>query len=951
MNPTYRPRPASPRRARPARPGAEALERRALLANAYAPVVADYDGDGVADVAALRTDVVGSTQVYGRNALLMQQSKTGTFTGFEMGASANDRPVAGDFDGDGKADPAVYGFQDNVSYGNYYGTTTAAGVAQPFPDGSGRFAYIPSSGNYPNHTPGRVNGTMGLDFAKVVVVNIGTQGDIPAVADYDGDGKDDFAVYEPSKAQFLYYASSTFDPDADPSLPANAPHVLPLGKPGDVPAPADYLGTGHAQFAVYDAASGTFFVQPPNGGAVVTVQLGGPGSVPASGDYQGTGRAQYAVYDPTKAAFFLRAADGSGVYRFAVGAAGDAPVPGRFGDGHEDFATYTAATGQFHILGAAGVATTKSLVDPDAIPIKRTDDYTVATHAGYVARTGDPDVMFLGDSITYFWPTIGADSWQGRIQPEGAVNNGVVYDTTQNLLWRITNGELKGTPKVVVLAIGTNDLSDRTPAQVAHTVWAIENAIHAYSPSTSILLVGILPRGEDSPAATPDVRAYNADIEAKVRDYDQNYLPLLARPFASRSTAGYPTGNYSVDLRATFAANGGDPNNYYAVPGLFRDLLHPNQYGYQYFASALATPLRLMLGQPAVAADYDGDRRSDLSIYAPNAATFALLLSSSGTTAASPFGAPGAGRSLPAPGDYDGDGRADQAVYLPAAGAFAYRPSGGGADRVIPFGIPGAGQSLPAPGDYDGDGKTDLAVYLPALGAFAYRPSGGGADVLKPFGIPGAGQSIPAPGDYDGDGKTDLAVYLPALGEFAYRPSTGGADRVVPFGIPGPGQSDPAPGDYDGDGKTDLAVYLPALGTYAYRPSGGGKDVVVPLGVAGANQSIPAPGDYDGDGKTDLAVYEAVAGRFAVRQSGTGATLTIPYGIAGLGQSLPTTGLDALMANGYGAAPPAAVAPPATAVASKPTRKPAKVGRATPAGPQLARQHASGTAPGAKHRA
>ncbi len=859
----------------------------------YYPAVADYGGSGVDDISALRYNSSGSQQVYGRNALLIRSTTTGAFNGFEMGLTANDKPTPADFGGTGKADPAIYGFLNNVSYGNYYGTTTAPGVAQPFPNGSGRFAYIPSNGVYPTHNPGAVNGTMGLDVAKVVVVNIGGAGDVPAVADYTGSGKADFAVYEPSKAQFLVYDAATFDPNADPTLPGNGPKAVPLGAVGDVPASADYQGVGHAQFAVYDAASGTFTVRPDNGGPNLTVSLGGTGDVPVSADFEGIGRADYAVYDPSKGEFLVRPSDGSATRVVAIGAAGDTPVPGRFGDGRGDFATYTPSTQQFQFIQFPGGIKTKALGDPDAIPIQRTDDYSVATHAQHVARTLSPAVMFLGDSITYRWPVFGVDSWQGRIGQFNPSDNGDALDSSQELLWRVANGELaKVHPRVVVLEVGTNDFTDRSPAQVAHTVQVIMDQIHAWSPGTSILLLDVLPRGQSSPTDPAPLQAYHASVAAEVRDFDQNYLPSLAKPFATRDTGNYPTGDYSLDLRSILSANPSDPNNYLANPNDFMDLIHPNTLGYELIASAIATPLRLMLHRQAVPGDYDGDGKTDLAVYGPSVGGFALQLSSSGTDIYVPFGIKGAGQSIPAPGDYDGDGKTDFAVYEPSIGAFSVRLSSSNTDVFVPYGLKGAGQSIPAPGDYNGNGRTDLAVYEPSSGAFVIHNSATGTDQTIPFGIKGAGQSIPTPGDYDGDGKTDLAVYEPAKGQFVYRPSSGGPDVTVPFGLPGAGQSIPVPGNYDGGGKTDFAVYLPSLGAFVYRDSATGQDVTKYYGIAGAGQSIPAPGDYNGDGKTDFAVYGPSVRGFAVNLSGSDTNLFLPYGIAGAGQSIPPTSTD-----------------------------------------------------------
>jgi len=887
---------------RPARPSAERLESRALMTGYY-PAVADYNGDGVDDVSTLRYSTSGTQQVYGRNALLIQLSGSGTFSGYEMGLTANDKPTPADFSGTGKADPAVFGFLNNVSYGNYYGTTTVPGVAQPFPNGSGRFAYIPSNGVYPTHNAGAVNGTFGLDVAKVVIVNIGQEGDLPAVADYGGDGKADFAVYEPSKAQFLYYDSATFDPNADPTLPGNAPKAVPLGNVGDVPASADYQGVGHAQFAVYDATSGTFFVRPSDGGPTITAKLGGPGDVPVSADFEGIGRADFAVYDPRVGVFLVTPSDGSATRVVAIGSPGDIPVPGKFGDGRVDFATYTPSTQQFQFIQFPSGVHTRSLGDPDAIPVERTDDYSVNLHAEYDSRTLSPAVMFLGDSITNWWPSNGPDSWQGRINQFNPSDNGDVYDSTQNLLWRIANGELdKVHPRVVVLEIGTNDSLDRSPAQIAHTIQVIMDQIHARSPGTSILLLDVLPRGEISPNDPLGVQQYDAAVASEVRDLDENYIPRLAQPFGSRDTSTLPSGDYSLDLRSSLSINPGDPNNYLANPNDFIDLIHPDKVGYELFASAIATPLRLMLHRQPVLGDYDGDGKTDIGVYGPSVGGFAVQLSSSGTNIFVPFGIVGAGQSLPASGDYDGDGKTDFAVYEPSVGGFAVRLSSSNTDVFVPYGMKGIGQSIPAPGDYDGDGRTDLAVYEPATGSFVIHQSSTSTDVTVPFGVSGAGQSIPAPGDYDGDGKTDLAVYEPTQGAFVYRPSTGGPDVTVPFGLPGIGQSIPVPGDYDGNGRTELAVYLPSTGAFVYRNSATGQDVTTFYGIVGAGQSIPAPGDYDGDGKTDFAVYGPSVRGLAVNMSGSGGNEFIPYGIAGVGQSIPTTSGQV---PGIGAASPA----------------------------------------------
>ena len=591
-------RPA-PRRIRPRGDG---LESRCLLTGYY-PAVGDYNGDRIADIAAFRFDTVNGLQVGGRNSLLIRLSKTGTFTGEELGYSVTDAPTPADFDGDGKTDAAVYGFLNNTSYGITYGPSTTPGTVAPYPFGSGRFAYIPSSGNYPAANANAVNGTMNLTDAKAVIVNIGGAGDLPAPADYDGDGKADFAVYEPSKGQFLFYNSSTFNPNANPSLLGGSPTVLRLGFAGDLPASADYLGTGHPQFATYDAASGHFFVQPTDGSPTFAVALGGPGDVPVSADFEGIGRADYAVYDPARGIFLVRPSDGSATRIITDGSPGDVPAIGRwFGDGRVDFGTYTAATGQFHTFGFPNLVGTESLIDPDAIPIHRTDDYAVLNQARLLAMGGDPTVLFLGDSITDRWPLMGPVSWQSDIAPLPATNYGESGDTTQDILWRINNGELDNVhPRLVVLEAGPNDLVDRSAAQIAHSLRVIMDRIHAELPGTSILLIDVLPEQRLSASDSLPIQKYKANADAEIRDLDQNYFPQLAQQFNLSAISGYASGDYSVNFQSLFSINPSDPNDYYANPALFDSLLiHPNATGYQIETNSILTPIRFMLHRPIV---------------------------------------------------------------------------------------------------------------------------------------------------------------------------------------------------------------------------------------------------------------------------------------------------------------------------------------------------------------
>src|SRR4249920_3650315 len=95
----------------------------------------------------------------------------------------------------------------------------------------------------------------------------------------------------------------------------------------------------------------------------------------------------------------------------------------------------------------------------------RTDSNSQLAHQQLLekARRGRIDVFFLGDSITRRWgatdyPDFLAN-WKQNFFGWNAANFGWGGDTTQNMLWRLENGELDGVnPKLIVILAGTNNV-------------------------------------------------------------------------------------------------------------------------------------------------------------------------------------------------------------------------------------------------------------------------------------------------------------------------------------------------------------------------------------------------------------------------------------------------------------------------------------------------------------
>ena len=262
--------------------------------------------------------------------------------------------------------------------------------------------------------------------------------------------------------------------------------------------------------------------------------------------------------------------------------------------------------------------------------------------------------------------------------------------------------------------------------------------------------------------------------------------------------------------------------------------------------------------------DYDGDGKSDISVFRPANGGWFIQRSTAGI-----YGVVlGDANDKIAPADYDGDGKTDVAIYRPSEGNWYVLNSSNGLLTTQHFGL---AADIPVAGDFDGDGKADVNLFRNSDSTWYHLNSTNGAFVANQFGLNG---DKPQAGDFDGDGKADIAVFRPSNGVWYWINSGSGTISISSWGL----STDlPVPADYEGDGKTDMAIYRPSQGSWYILKSSDGGFMGQAFGLA---SDIPAPGDFDGDGKADVAIFRPSDGMWWINRS-TAGVLAFPFGTNG----------------------------------------------------------------------
>jgi beta-glucosidase len=195
-------------------------------------------------------------------------------------------------------------------------------------------------------------------------------------------------------------------------------------------------------------------------------------------------------------------------------------------------------------------------------PVSVADEWWHKRHQAILERIrqGDAGMIWIGDSITCRWEN--NDLWNYYYAKYKPINLGFEGDRTQNVLWRLQNGEIAGiNPRLAIIMIGTNNSGCNTGEETGEGIIAICQKLRHDLPNTKILVLGIFP-------CDPNIRSFrrqNNDrasfIASTVADNKHIYYRNINEHFLDKD------GNLSKDI----------------MP----DYLHPNVKGYQIWANAI----------------------------------------------------------------------------------------------------------------------------------------------------------------------------------------------------------------------------------------------------------------------------------------------------------------------------------------------------------------------------
>ena len=844
-------------------------------ANPDAVATADFNGDGIPDLAAANFSASTITVLLGNGS-----GGFSAATGSPFATGTNpDSIVNGDFNGDGIQDLATANFNANtvtVLLGNGSGGFTAA-TGSPFAVGSQPFKIV----------VGDFNGDGLQDLAVAnfgdnnitILLGNGSGGFAPSpaspfpaanpnsliVGDFNQDGKQDLAAVNLGNnavTVLLGNGAGAFKPaTGSPFSVGSSPETL---------VTADFNGDGKPDLATANEGDGTISVLLSNGTGgflPATSTSFGLGTGPLSmvtGDFNGDGLTDLAVSSSGGNNVTVLVGNGSGAFTaaspFTSGTGPASLVAADFnGDGVEDIATANDGSNNLTVLLGGVVSTTSVLStnSPLTITLGQSVPLTLAvsdTNAAFNAPTGtatfkDGSTVFgtAGQTASPYTFTASSLGLGSHTQTANHSGDARTLASTSNTITIQVNQD----PQTITFAPLSN-ISFGTPPFTIGATASSGLAVSFTSTTTGVCTVSattvtILSGGTctitasqagntNYLAAAPVSQSFSVTTQTQTISFDAipgQLFGVSPFPITAKSSSGLAVSFLSTTTAVCNAAG------------------------------ALVIPVTS--GTCSITASQSGN--ASYAAATPVVRSFSLNLANpSGTLTAAPASpfAVGTNPDAIAIGDFNGDGIPDFAVANSSDNTVTVllgNASGGfSAPAASPFAV-GTNPVSVVAGDFNGDGIQDLAAANSGGSSITVLLGNGSGGFTPASGSPFAVGNVPASvviGDFNGDGIQDLATANPAGNSITILLGNGSGGFTVLNGFPaGTNPASLAVGDFNGDGIQDLAAANSNSNNITILLGNGSGGFTAASGSPVAAGTLPLSvivGDFNGDGLQDLAV-------------------------------------------------------------------------------------------------
>ncbi|MEO8574514.1 MAG: VCBS repeat-containing protein, partial [Pyrinomonadaceae bacterium] len=336
-----------------------------------------------------------------------------------------------------------------------------AGATNPQPPTNltAAFSGVPTSnGTWTLRVTDGGGGDTGAVSAATLTLTGGSGVAADAPVDFNGDGKSDYAVVRNTgggpMGQITWFILNN----------GGSPSGAAWGIATDYFLPEDYDGDLKDDFAVWrpgPATVATWYILQSNGNTVRAEPFGQSGDDPTVvGDYNNDGKADLAVYRPGALAgnpsfWYYRTAPAGPVTVVGWGQQGDFPAPGDYdGDGSNDFViqrnggggnaafwrNLTTAPDDTIIFGTP----TDVIVPGDYDGDGKTDIATIRGVSGAILWAYDPSSIAGTQSVAAFWGNSATDfPTQGDYDGDGKTDFAIWRpnaDPSQNFFWSRNSG-------------------------------------------------------------------------------------------------------------------------------------------------------------------------------------------------------------------------------------------------------------------------------------------------------------------------------------------------------------------------------------------------------------------------------------------------------------------------------------------------------------------------------